>query len=87
METNFFVISISKYRDLVNFEGFKEPKQSHIFKKLCIQSFSVNGPEDSWTYLFLQYCMTPHIGDCRVAFAKQNSLIQNTIESNNNCNF
>ena len=38
----FSVVSISKYRDLVNFEGFTEPKQSHIFRKLCIQSFSVN---------------------------------------------
>ena len=27
---------------MVNFEGFTEPKQSHIFRKLCIQSFSVN---------------------------------------------
>ena len=33
---------MSKYRDLVNLEGYTEPKQSHISRKLCIQSFSIN---------------------------------------------
>ena len=36
------IVSISKYRDLANFEAFTEPIQSPFSKKLCIQSFSVN---------------------------------------------